>query len=237
MKATIETVKKEQAMKAIQRLNQFTQAAMGLAIAMLTMSAMAAQIEPPAANETVIALFRHGEKPNGGRGMISCEGLGRALALPARLRELIGSPDVAIAPSPAASKVDSGVEYDYQRPLLTIAPAAIEAGIPIRSQLAWNDHLGLALTMSDESLQGKVVYIAWEHHLALQAVKDLYAINGADSAELPDHWESDDFDSVYAIRLRREDQKVKVSFQLLKEGIEPKPACASEAPKAPKAPK
>ena len=150
---------------------------------------------------TVIALIRHGEKPEEGHGMINCQGLNRALALPPVLARIAGRPDAALAPNPGSSKKDRGVIYSYNRPLLTLAPSAIAAGIPVDASIAWNDAKGLAALLVSARFEGKVVYVAWEHHLAMVAARELFALLGSDPSDLPASWADDDFDSVYLITL------------------------------------
>ena len=69
--------------------------------------------------ETIV-LVRHGEKPADGLGQLNCQGLNRALALPAVIEKLFGRPDAIFAPDPAQSKEDYGRLYNYVRPLATI---------------------------------------------------------------------------------------------------------------------
>ena|SRR5438445_9570671 len=52
------------------------------------------------ASETLI-LLRHGEKPAARLGQLTCQGLNRALALPAILNARFGRADTIIAPDPA----------------------------------------------------------------------------------------------------------------------------------------
>jgi len=52
-------------------------------------------------------LIRHGEKPPGGLGQLTCKGLNRSLALPSLLIGRYGKPDFIFAPDPA-QRVDDG---------------------------------------------------------------------------------------------------------------------------------
>ena len=61
--------------------------------------------------ETIV-LVRHGEKPADGLGQLNCQGLNRALALPAVIGKLFGRPDAVFAPDPAQSKEDYGHLYN-----------------------------------------------------------------------------------------------------------------------------
>src|SRR5208282_6311514 len=79
--------------------------------------------------ETIV-FVRHGEKPGNGLGQLDCRGLNRALALPAVLARLFGTPAAIFAPNPADQITDHGERYDYVRPLATIEPTAISFGLP-----------------------------------------------------------------------------------------------------------
>jgi hypothetical protein len=83
--------------------------------------------------ETIVSI-RHGEKPPGGLGQLTCRGLNRALALPTVLLAKYGSPQFVFAPNPT-QKVDGKGhnEYFYVRPLATIEPTAIRCGLPVNT--------------------------------------------------------------------------------------------------------
>jgi hypothetical protein len=50
--------------------------------------------------EQTIVFMRHGEKPSGGYGQLTCQGFNRALALQDVLVAKYGRPDYLYAPSP-----------------------------------------------------------------------------------------------------------------------------------------
>src|SRR5687767_4433420 len=83
--------------------------------------------------EQTIVFFRHGEKPTGGLGQLTCQGLNRALALPDVLFSRYGNPRWAYAPNPSVKMNDPSGSYFYVRPLATIEPAAIQAGISVNT--------------------------------------------------------------------------------------------------------
>ena len=85
--------------------------------------------------EETIVFFRHGEKPSGGLGQLTCQGLNRALALPDVLRRKFGTPDYLYAPNPAVKISDPAGSFYYVRPLATIEPVAIRAGRSVNSQV------------------------------------------------------------------------------------------------------
>lgn len=176
---------------------------------------------PLAAPEATIVIFRHGEKPPAGLGMLSCRGLNRSLALPAKLSAMFGRPMAAFAPNPSARKSDRGADFDYNRPLLTLGPSAVAAGIPISDEIAWDDAQGLASALLSPELAGKTVYVAWEHHLALKAVGLMMASSSSDASALPKAWADDDFDTLYILRVsRRADGSASIRFEASREGLD-----------------
>src|SRR5277367_2895492 len=103
-----------------------------IAIAGMWSQAPYAAAAQAAMTETIV-LVRHGEKPALGLGQLDCQGLNRALALPAVIAKQFGKPDAVFAPDPAQKKDDLGLPYDSVRPLATIEPTAIAFGMPIDS--------------------------------------------------------------------------------------------------------
>ena len=56
--------------------------------------------------QQTIVFMRHGEKPSGGYGQITCQGLNRALALPDVLTAKFGKPYYIYDPNPAVQISD-----------------------------------------------------------------------------------------------------------------------------------
>ena len=66
----------------------------------------------PVEGETIV-LLRHGEKPPGGLGQLTCKGLNRALALPSVLIGRYGKPDFIYAPNPSMQVKDGRILPTY----------------------------------------------------------------------------------------------------------------------------
>ena len=174
--------------------------------------------------ETIV-FVRHGEKPAAGLGQLNCRGLNRALALPSVLGKMFGKPDAILAPSPAVMKEDSGKSYDYVRPLATIEPAAIEFGMPIDATIGFNDVDGLQKALEAPALKDATVFVAWEHKIIDHVAKHVLEAHGGDKHAVPT-WPSDDFDSIYVVRIDRRASPETSSFALAKEGLDGRPdAC------------
>jgi hypothetical protein len=165
------------------------------------------------AAETIV-FVRHGEKPQGGLGQINCQGLNRALKLPAVLEQKYGKPSAIFAANPAKQKPDSGVVYDYIRPLATIEPAAIKFGLPVNVQYGFKEIEKLNAELAKDKYKNATVFVAWEHHLIVEAVKSLTAKNP--SLKIP-AWENGDFDSIYVVTIDHE--KGTIGFAVDKEGL------------------
>ena len=96
-------------------------------------------IAATASAEQTIVFFRHAEKPASGLGNLTCQGLNRALALPAVLLGRFGTPDFVYAPNPSQKVSDSTGSYYYVRPLATIEPTAIRAARSVNTHYGYTD--------------------------------------------------------------------------------------------------
>jgi hypothetical protein len=153
--------------------------------------------------ETLVCI-RHGEKPPGGLGQLTCRGLNRALALPKVLLDKYGKPQFIFAPNPT-QKVDSkngSPDYYYVRPLATIEPTAIRCGLPVNTQFGFREVKGLEDELAKTNYQSAVVFVAWEHGLLDQFAKNLVKDNGGDPAQVP-AWPADDYDTIFLIKITR----------------------------------
>ncbi len=161
-----------------------------------------AETEPPAASAPVetIVLMRHGEKPMEGFGQLNCQGLNRSIALPKVLQAKFGRPYLIMAPNPSILKSDWGRAYAYVRPLATIEPTAIANGMPVDVALGYEDQDALVDRLLAPGLEGKTVFVAWEHRIAEQAAKALLKRVGATADAVP-RWPSGDYDSLYVVRV------------------------------------
>lgn len=173
---------------------------------------------PPVPDEQKIIFIRHGEKPAQGLGMLDCQGLNRALALPAVLRAKFGKPDFVFAADPHDQKVDGDQSYNYLRPVLTVAPTAIELGLPINSAFGYADIAGLQAELDLPAYQKAVVLVAWEHKQLEALVKAMLERMGGSASVVP-RWKGSDFDSIYVLTVRRSAGQATASFALDHEGL------------------
>jgi hypothetical protein len=165
--------------------------------------------------ETIVCI-RHGEKPPGGLGQLTCQGLNRALALPKVLLGKYGTPQFIFAPNPT-QKVD-GDKYFYVRPLTTIEPTAIRCGLPVNTQFGFREIKELETELAKPQYENTVVFVAWEHYLLDEFAKKLMTDNGGDAKEVPD-WPGKEFDQIFVFKITSANGQKKISFTIDHEGL------------------
>jgi hypothetical protein len=173
-------------------------------------------------DETIVVL-RHGEKPSGGLGQISCMGLNRSLALPKVLIGRFGRASAIFAPNPAVQMRENSLSakmYSYVRPLATIEPTAIELGLPVNTQLGFRDIAGLQSEVTAPEFANGTIFIAWEHKYAYDFARQMLRSYGMDPSVVPG-WPSDDFETLYVFHLRRTSgsSSPTMTFSVEQEGL------------------
>ena len=182
-------------------------------------NALPATGTPGPAVETIICI-RHGEKPPGGLGQLTCRGLNRALALPKVLLEKYGRPQFIFAPNPT-QKVDTKTDpagYYYVRPLTTIEPTAIRCGLPVNTQFGFREIKGLESELQQPAYRSATVFIAWEHGLLDEFARNLAQDNGGDPGQIP-AWVGDEYDMIFVFKISTENGRKTISFTLDHEGL------------------
>jgi hypothetical protein len=169
-----------------------------------------------AVGKETIVFVRHGEKPKEEFGQINCQGLNRALALPAVIRKSFGNPDAVFAPNPSDDRED----FDYLRPLATIEPTAIALGKPVNTRIAFYDTNGLVKALNDPSRRDSLVLVAWEGRKIPEAARKLLSDNGGDPSKVKD-WDGADFDSIYVVTI--DWANGKADFEQKSEGLNGQP--------------
>jgi hypothetical protein len=167
--------------------------------------------------ETIIML-RHGEKPEQGLGQLNCQGLNRAIKLPAVLAAKFAKPDAIFAPNPAKTKEDKGVSYSYIRPLITVEPTAIKLGMSVNTQFGSKAIDDLQEALTKPAYKNATVLVAWEHKKITKLARNLLKENGGDKHVVPE-WARDDFDSLYVVHITRDGKKVSSSFEKMNQGL------------------
>lgn len=167
--------------------------------------------------ETIV-MIRHGEKPPGGLGQLDCKGLNRALALPDVLLRRFGKPDFLYASNPSAQNDDGGVLYSYVRPLATIEPTAIRAGLPVNTQIGYTQIDELQKALTQPAYARALVFVAWEHKYLYDFAQQFLKSYGDDPSVIPP-WPKNDYDTIYVFTLTRQNGKTHLSFRPEQEGL------------------
>jgi hypothetical protein len=178
--------------------------------------------ENPAPSHTdveTIVFLRHGEKPPGGLGQLTCEGLNRALALPPLLISKFGRADYIFAPAPEGKVTEGGLrQFDYIRPLATIEPTAIRLGLPVCTDFRYKDIAGLQHELTKQQYHKALIFVAWEHYELDRMVRNFVGAFGRNPAEVPE-WPGDDYDSLYVLRISGTGATKLISFSHDHEGL------------------
>ena len=189
----------------------------------ISASAVDGQTSPASSTETsgpaveTIVCLRHAEKPHGGLGQLTCRGLNRALALPKVLLAKYGPPRFVFAPNPT-QKVDDD-KYFYVRPLATIEPTAIRCGLPVNTQFGYREIKGLEHELEKPEYQSATVFVAWEHVLVDEFVKNLLKTHGENPAKVPE-WPENDYDTIFLIKIIHSGGGETLAFTIDHEGLD-----------------
>lgn len=169
-----------------------------------------------AAVETIVCI-RHGEKPTNSMGQLSCKGLNRALALPNVLLAKFGKPNFVFAPNPT-QKVDGNPGFYYVRPLTTIEPTAIRCGLQVNTGYGYKEIKELEAELDKPEYHGATVFVAWEHALLVDFVKNTIKDHGGEAAKVP-NWPGKDFDTIFVVKIDHSSAAPAVTFTIDHEGL------------------
>lgn len=158
---------------------------------------LVAQTTPHAGGETIV-MIRHGEKPADGLGQLTCRGLNRALALPPLLIARYGKPAAIYAPDPAVEIQEGkkGPRYSYVRPLATIEPTAIRLGMPVNTQIGYDQIGQLQRALLQPAYAHALIFVAWEHDNLYRFAKQVLQAYGEGASLLP-AWPGWDYGTIY----------------------------------------
>jgi hypothetical protein len=175
-------------------------------------------VTPATATTTeTIVFFRHGEKPSGGYGQLTCQGLQRALALPQVLIGRYGAPQYLFAPNPTVMVPDAAGSFYYVRPIATIEPTAIRLGLPLNTRYGYNDAAGIQAELTSGAYASSTVFVAWEHQYLVTIVQNIMNAYGGGTAVPP--WTSGDYDGLYIVRLTHANGTTSAQFSRESEGL------------------
>jgi hypothetical protein len=166
--------------------------------------------------ETLV-FMRHGEKPSGGYGQLTCQGLNRANALPPILKSRYGAAQFVFAPDPAVTIPDAAGSFYYVRPLATIEPTAVSLGVPVDVRYGYTDVAGLQSELLSGTYANATIFVAWEHQYLQPLVQNI--LNQFEGSVIVPVWASTDFDSLYIVRITNAGGVVTAQFTHDFEGL------------------
>jgi len=157
-------------------------------------------------NDLRVVFIRHAEKPKVGDNL-TCQGLNRALKLPAVLYAKFGVPTFTFVPS-----IGLGEATKHARMFQTVMPLAAKYNLVINSAHIEQDSLGIAANIKSKT---GTVLVLWEHKGIAPIVRSL----GVNKKDLI--WPDDDYDSIWIVTYK----DGKAIFTTDKEGIKPSADC------------
>ena len=196
---------------------------MFLLLGCIVFGAPSAIAQAAGADGETIVLIRHGEKPPGGLGQLTCRGLNRSLALPSVLIGRYGKPDFIFAPNPS-EQVDEGQKgpkYSYLRPLATIEPTAIRLGMPVNAQIGFLQIDELQHELLKPAYAHSLIFVAWEHIKLYQFAQQMLKAYATAPVVLPD-WPNSDYETIYIFQITRTGTNgaPKATLKIEQEGLE-----------------
>jgi hypothetical protein len=189
-------------------------------LVMILLMLIAAGVGDARADQTLVFL-RHGEKPSGGYGQITCQGLNRALALPNVLIAKFGTPNYLYAPNPIVQVTDPAGTFYYVRPLATIEPTAAHFGMPVNTKYGYNEIARLQSSLITPAKADTTTFIAWEHVQLQKVVQQI--MNAYGHGAVVPAWTTGDYDSLYVVRVDYVGQTISAQFQRDREGLNNQP--------------
>jgi hypothetical protein len=169
--------------------------------------------------ETIVCI-RHGEKPPGALGQLSCRGLNRALALPAVLLGKFGAPQFIFAPNPTdkVDEKDNPSGYFYVRPLVTIEPTAIRCGLSVSTEFGFSEIDRLERQLEKPPYYSATIFVAWEHVVLGDFARKILKTYGGDPAQVPP-WPYKDYDTIYIFKITRNEGQKSITFTVDHENL------------------
>lgn len=175
---------------------------------MLLLIAASGQSTANAQSNTLrIVFIRHGEKPVTGDNL-TCQGLNRAMKLPAVLYAKFGVPAFTFVPS-----IGLGESTKHSRMFQTVMPLAAKYNLVINSSHQERDSVGIAADLKSRT---GTVLILWEHKGIAPIVRAL----GINENDL--QWPDNDYDSIWIVTFK----DGKPTFSKDKENIKPAEGCS-----------
>jgi hypothetical protein len=107
--------------------------------------------------------------------------------------------ELAYAPDPTVKLSESAGSFFYVRPLATLEPTAIRAGLSVNTGYGYNNVSGLQSVLIRSSKAHSTIFVAWEHAYLVKIVQSIKNAYGG-GAPVP-AWTAGDYDSLYIVRV------------------------------------
>ncbi len=163
-----------------------------------------------------VVIIRHGEKPDSGDNL-SCQGLNRALLLPAVLDTVTGHPDYTYVPMISTG----GKKTSSVRMFQTVTPFAVQQNLPINSTFKEDSVVQAA---ADIKKKRGMVLMVWEHS-NIPPLAKAFGVKGKLS------WSGKDFGSIWIIDFSKTDKKGNLKDPVLtieQENLNPPTTCPTQ---------
>jgi len=153
-----------------------------------------------------IVIIRHGEKPPIGDNL-SCQGLNRAMQLPAIITTKFGVPDFVYVPALLQGKRTYG-----SRMFQTVIPLVAKYNLKVNTSHETQDYPTIAADLKKKT---GTILVVWEH----KAIPYIVQALGIDEKQT---WDSNDFDTILIITF----VNGKAILTKDKEGLKPSADCS-----------
>ena len=110
--------------------------------------------------------------------------------------------------------------YSYVRPLATIEPTAIRLGLPVNTQIGFDQIAALQQALLQPAYSHSLIFVAWEHYYLHKFAELLLKSYGGDPSQVPD-WASGDYETIYILHITRPDSggAPHVTLEIQKENL------------------
>ena len=115
--------------------------------------------------------------------------------------------------------------------LATIEPTAIQLGLPVNTQVGFDDIARLQSVVTAPEYANSTIFIAWEHKYTYDFARQVLRSYGMDPSHVPG-WPTDDFETMYVLRITRAPGSPApvVTFSVQQEGLQGSLSAACPAP-------
>jgi len=116
---------------------------------------------------------------------------------------------------------DPAGSFYYVRPLATLEPVAIRAGISVNTNYGYNNITGLQSVLINSAKANVTVFVSWEHEYLVKIVQSIMNKYGGGAA-VP-AWVTGDYDSLYIVHVNYAASGIDAWFEHAHEGLNGQP--------------